>query len=198
MSSGTIWLGQLPAWIAYFIAWHCLISFYLLPCVAPITTMSGRWQNNHSNKIHCIVFTALETCTGSFMRHNIERGGPLLWSSLAVSLLLDAWAVGIGQSSALSISIPLALASLGVCLGLQVVPEAEDSLSWLTWKQFKGQSSFLSPTSCCKSPGREHRNCLEQFSFSRCNYYIVCCFLLSYFYKTRCLQSFSPILLSAW
>lgn len=82
MSLGTIWPGELPAWIACSIAWHCLISLYLLPHVSPRTTMSGWWQNNHSNKTHRIVFTAFETCTGNFTRRRVE-GRVLGWLSSA-------------------------------------------------------------------------------------------------------------------
>lgn len=72
MSLGTIWPGELPARIACTIAWHCLILLYLSPHVSPRTTTSGRWQNTHSNKTHCIVFTAFETWTGNFTRHCVE------------------------------------------------------------------------------------------------------------------------------
>lgn len=163
MSSGTIWPGQLPAWIAYFIAWHCLISFYLLPCVAPITTMSGRWQNNHSNKIHRIVFMAFETCTGNSTRHNAEGGRPLYWSRLAASLLLDARAVGMGQGLGSVRLHPISL-------GLPRARWGRDALKLLHWGQFKEPSSFPSSPSYYRSTVG-HVNCLEQNSF-------ICCILL--------------------
>lgn len=163
MSSGTVWPGQLPAWIAYFIAWHCLISFYLLPCVAPITTMSGRWQNNHSNKIYHIVFMAFETCTGNSTRHKAEGERPLCWSCLAISLLLDARAVGMGQGLGSVHVHPIGL-------GLPRAPWGRDALRLLHWRQLKELSSFPSSPRYYKSM-LGHMNCLKQCSF-------ICCILL--------------------
>ncbi|GAB0196139.1 hypothetical protein GRJ2_002079200 [Grus japonensis] len=40
---------------------------------APITTTSGRRQNNHSTKTRRIVFMAFETRTGNFTRRNVEE-----------------------------------------------------------------------------------------------------------------------------
>lgn len=111
MSLGTIWLGELPVRVACSLHDTVWCSFYCL--VAPITTTSGRWQNSHSNSTHPIVFAAFETCTGSFMRHNAEWGRPLVWPSLAVSVM-DKLCAGPGAL----LCAPLShLPESGVCSG---------------------------------------------------------------------------------
>lgn len=128
MSLGTIWPGELPARIACTIAWHCLISLYLSPHISPRTTTSERWQNNHSNKTHCIVFTAFETCTGNFTRHCVEGRIPGWLRSAHLHLL--------GQSI------------LASPLGLQAISwirrnrTESSSKSWWTFPSSKAVAKF--------------------------------------------------------
>lgn len=129
------------------IAWHWFHFIYCL--VAPITTMSGWWQNNHSNTTHPIVLTAFETCTGNFTRHNAEWGRPLVWPSLSVSVMdkLCGWA----RSSALPTFI-LSLLYPKHCLGSAQAPSGPSDAEEQNWKQLWELTRFPSSTSYSRIP----------------------------------------------